>query len=357
MKKHINTAKNQDLTNEKRRKVVKHLLLGASGISFIPLSNAQANNQGIAGAINLLLNDEPELPLDTPIVFSPTSPNQAQHIKVPSGANYMHYSVKGAGGGGSTNSHSGDGADGGNGGAVIQEDFDLSGIDELFIHVGEGGHPDGTPGEFGGGAGGTVPDNAFQTSGGAGGGGYAAIMNNENTAIALAGGGGGGGGTCRSNRGGAGGTSTSNFEGGDAESGFPNLLVAGSGGQGADVGGEKATASTTASDGADGMTLQGGSGGNNPTADETFSGGAGGGGGGGFVGGGGGGAGGGNNTEGAVFGGGGGGGGGGLNVVQELANANIMDGASGGDGAAESSQGTAGGAGSVSITFSATMAP
>jgi len=357
MKKKNAIKENNNPSNKSRRKVVKHLLLGASGISFIPLSSVQANNKNIPAVVSLLLDDESELPLDTPIVFSPTSPNQAQRIQVPSGASYMHYSVKGAGGGGSTNSHSGDGGDGGTGGLVEQDNLDLSGIDELFIHVGEGGHPDGTPGEFGGGAGGTVPDNAFQTSDGAGGGGYAAIVNNENIAIALAGGGGGGGGTCRLNRGGAGGTSTSDFEVGDGESGFPDSFVAvsGSGGQGSGSGGEQAGGSTTATDGADGTARQGGAGGNNPAADEIFSGGGGGGGGGGFTGGGGGGAGGGNNTEGVAFGGGGGGGGGGLNIKQESASANIIGGASGGVGAAEGSPGTPGGAGSVSITFSATM--
>lgn len=342
-----------DVVDESRRKVVKTLAIGASGVTFVKLGTAKAANvNSIPPVISLLLDDSDcANPVGTPIDLVPLSPNAAQSVCVPPDAVQATVTLKGAGGG-SANAAGVSNfppAPGGNGGLVLGA-FDVSDIDELMVRVGEGGQPDGTPGEFGGGAGGTTPfddESTFGPVAGGGGGGYAGVFDVENNAIAIAGGGGGaGGGADLSNHaGGSGGTATNNNEEGDGSNGeASSSFLAGKFGNGASMFGG-AGAGVSGDDGTGGSSLQGGTGGSNPDTNMATRGGAGGGGGGGMLGGAGGGAGGGSEGQ---LGGGGGGGGGGRQLTLESGFSSQDEGGSGG-----SSSGP-GQAGSVQITFYST---
>ncbi|RBP51061.1 hypothetical protein [Arenicella xantha] len=347
--------KKNDSIDKSRRVVIKSLAVGATGITFAKLVPAQAaGEKTIPAVVNLLMDDTKVCAaLGEPLTLGPTSPNAAQNVCIPEGAIRAVVSLNGAGGGSANAAGSSlafSSAPGGNGGNVIGS-LDVSGIDELIVHVGEGGKPDGTPGEFGGGAGGTTPFDDMTTFGsvaGGGGGGYAAVFDSNDTVLALAGGGGGGGGgnDAQSSIGGAGGTATNNNEEGDGSNGQGLYsYLGGTFGNGANTTG--GAGANGGGDGTGGSLLQGGTGGSNLIT-TVNKGGAGGGGGGGLTGGAGGGAGGGGEGD---DGGGGGGGGGGLQVLPSVATSDTSGGGQGGTGALEGSSGNAGQAGSVQITF------
>ncbi|MEO0369053.1 MAG: hypothetical protein AAF197_09750 [Pseudomonadota bacterium] len=245
---------NQDRPSD-RRKFVKTVAVGASSITFSRLiSDVQAQGE-IVPTISLLLDDSEEssdivAELGVTLEVLPLEENAPQRIIVPDGANFMNFEVEGSGGSGARSASDSSGRGGGDGANISDANVPIGNIDEMIVHVGEGGvaaeaSEPGRAGEFGGGTGGTTAYagiTSFELAGstenshgedaapGGHGGGYSAIMIDGEIAV-VAGGGAGGGFPLEEGQGSQGGNADAEAQRGD---GF--VLSAGDTNEGSDAG-------------------------------------------------------------------------------------------------------------------------